>query len=133
MHTFLKEAKRKQKWTTFARIHRLACQQNTLLCAPSILKHCFSRSLIIGTPVDFKRFEKRSVPTINAKGKDSLDTDSPRNEGRLANRFFPRNVLWTFLSWDPTEKSQYPKSPRPPPPAPKKNKQRFLFELDRPI
>ena len=114
MDTFLKEAKRKQKWTTFARIHRLACQQNTLLCAPSILKHCFSRSLLIGTPVDFKRFEKRSVSTINAKGKDSLDTDYPRNEGRLANRFFQRNVLWTFLFWDPTEKSQYPKFPPPP-------------------
>ena len=104
---------------TFTRIHRLACQHNTLLCTPSILKHCFSRSLLIGTPVDFKRFEKRSVPTIDAKGKDSLDTDYPRNEGRLANRFFPRNVLWTFLFWDPTEKRQYPNSP--PPPQKKKN------------
>ena len=76
-----------------------------------------------------KRFEKHSVPTINAKGKDSLDTDYPRNEGRLANRFFPRNVLWTFLFWDPTEKRQYPKSP-----PPKKKKDFFsnwigLFEI----
>ena len=101
MHTFLKEAKRKQKWTTFARIHRLACQQNTLLCAPSILKHRFSRSLLVGTPVDFKRSEKRSVQTIDAKGKDLLDTDYPRNEGRIANRFSPRNVLWTFLFMGP--------------------------------
>ena len=115
MHTFLKEAKRKQKWTTtFARTHRLACQQNTLLCAPSILKHSPSRSSLIGTPVDFKRFEKRSLPTIDAKGKDSLDTDYPRNEERLANRLFPRNVLWTFPFWDLTEKRQYPKSPLPP-------------------
>ena len=113
MHTFLKEAKRKQKWTTFARIHRLACQQNTFLCAPSILKHRFSRSLLIGTPVDFKRFEKRSVPTVDEKGTDSLDTDYPRNEGRIANRFFPRNVLWTFLFWDLIEKRQYPKSSPP--------------------
>ena len=68
--------------------------------------------MLIRTAVDFKRFEKHSVPSIDARGKDSLDTDYPRNEGRLANRFFPRNVLWTFL-WDPTEKRQYPKSPPP--------------------
>ena len=36
---------------------------------------CFSRSVLIGTPVDFKRFEKCSVPSIDVKGKDSLDTD----------------------------------------------------------
>ena len=74
----------------------------------------FSRSLIIGTPVDFKRFEKRSVPTIDAKGKDSLDNDYSRNEGRLANRFPPINVLWKFLS-DPTGIEN-------PPPPPKKKK-----------
>ena len=34
-----KEAKRKQKWTTFTRIHRRACQQNTLPCALNTLKH----------------------------------------------------------------------------------------------
>ena len=101
--------------TTFARIHRLTCQQNTLLCAPTILKHRFRRSLLIGTPVDFKRFEKRSVLTIDAKGKDSLDNDYPRNEGRLANRFSPTNVLWKFL-WDPTGIQI------PPPPAKKKEK-----------
>ena len=128
MHIFLKEAKRKQKWMTFAMIHRLTCQQNTLLRAPSILKHRFSRSLLIGTPVDFKRFEKRSVPTIDAKGKDSLDNDYPRNEGRLANRFFPINVLWTFL-WDPTGIQN-----RPPPPKKKRENDFFsnwigLFEI----
>ena len=60
---------------------------------------CFSRSVLIGIPVDFKRFhlEKGSVPSIYAKPKDSLDTDYPRNEGRLANRFFQRNVLWMFF------------------------------------
>ena len=61
----------------------------------------FRQKFAIGTPVDFKRFEKRSVPAIDAKGKDSLDNDNPRNEGRLANRFSPINVLWKFL-WDPT-------------------------------
>ena len=43
---------------------------------------------------------KGSVPSVYEKPKDSLDTDYPRNEGRLENRFFPRNVLWMFL-WDP--------------------------------
>ena len=73
MHTFPQEAKRKQKWTTFARIHmhRLACQLNTLHCAPSILKHCVS-------PVDFKRFylKNGSIPSIYMKPKGSLDTDT---------------------------------------------------------
>ena len=94
MHAFPKEAKRKQKWTTFTRIHmhRLACQRNTLPCAAS--KHfevpCFCRSVLIGTPVDFQRFylEKGAVPSIYMKPKDSLDIDYSRNEGRLANRFF---------------------------------------------
>ena len=51
----------------------------------------FSRSVLIGTPVDFKRFylEEGSVPSIYTKPKDSLDIDYSRNEGRLANRFFP--------------------------------------------
>ena len=52
---------------------------------------CFSRSVLIGTPVDFKRFclEKGSVPSIYAKPKDLLDIDYPKNKGRLANRIFP--------------------------------------------
>ena len=57
---------------------------------------------------------KGSVSSIYAKPQDSLATDYPRNEGRLANRFFPRNVLWMFL-WDPTVKRQYPKFPSPHP------------------
>ena len=42
--------------------------------------------------MDFKRFYlgKGSVPSIYTKLKDSLDTEYPRNEGRLANRFFPK-------------------------------------------
>ena len=61
------------------------------LCSEHIEASCFSRSVLIGTPVDFKRFylEKGSVPSIHARPKDSLDIDYPRNEGRLANRFFP--------------------------------------------
>ena len=49
MHTFPKEAKLKQKWITFTRIHmhRLACQWNTLPCAPSILKHRVSAEVCL--------------------------------------------------------------------------------------
>ena len=119
MQTFQKEAKRKQKRMTFARIHRLACQRNNLPCAPSILKHvsaevCLLEPQWISRGFTLTRYlGKGSVPSIYEKPKDSLDTDYPRNEGRLANRFFPRNVLWMFL-WDPTVKRQYPKSPPPP-------------------
>ena len=127
MHAFSKEAERKQKWTAFTRIymHRLACQRNTLPCAPSILKHRVSAEVcLLGHQWIY--LEIGSVPPIYTKPKDSLDIDCSRNEGKLANRFFPRNVLWTFL-WDPTEKRQYPTFPFPP----KKNW--FLFGLGRPI
>ena len=103
---------------TFARIHRLACQRNNLSCAPSILKHRVSAEVcLLGHQWISRGFTltqyhgKGSVPSIYEKPKDSLDTDYPRNEGRLANLFFPRN-LWMFL-WDPTVKCQYPKSPPP--------------------
>ena len=119
MQTFLKEAKRKQKWMTFARIHRLAYQRNILPCARSILKHHVSaEACLLGHQWISRSFTltrylgKGSVPSIYAKPKDSLDTDYPRIEGRLANRFFPRNVLWMFL-WDSTVKRQYPKCPSP--------------------
>ena len=55
---------------------------------------------------------KGSVPSIYEKLKDSLDTDHPRDEERLGNLLFPRNLLWMFL-WNPTVKHQYPKSPPP--------------------
>ena len=71
--------------------------------------------MLIGTPVDFKRFylEKGSVPSIYVKQKDSLDIDYSRHEGRLANRFFPK-------------KHQYLKSPPPP-------KKKIFFGLGRPV
>ena len=111
---------------------RLACQQNTLPCAPSILKHHVSAEVCLLGQQRISRgltltqyLEKGSVPSVYVKPKDSLDTDYSRNGGRLANRFFSRNVLWMFL-WDPTVKCQYPKSPSP-------QKYRFLFRLGRPI
>ena len=129
MHTFLKETKRKQKWTTFARIHRLACQQNTLLCAPSILKHCFSRSLLIGTPVDFKRFEKLSVPTINVRGKIhwTLITQEMREDLQID---FSRETLFGRFFFGTLPGASVSKIPLPP----KKNTDFFsnwigLFEI----
>ena len=61
------------------------------LCSEHFKSSYFGRSVLIGTPVDFKRFylEEGSVPSIYMKPKDSLDIDYSRNEGRLANRFFP--------------------------------------------
>ena len=81
MQTFLKEAKRKEKWMTFARIHRLACQQNNLPCAPSILKHHVSAEVcLLGHRWISRGFiltrylGEGSVASISAKPKDSLDT-----------------------------------------------------------
>ena len=79
--------------------------------------------MLIGTPVDFKRFEKRSIQSIDAKGKDSLDTDYPRNEGRLTNRFFPEKRSLD-VSLGPYQETSVSKSPP---------KNRFLFGLGRPI
>ena len=39
------------------------------LCSEHFEALRFSRSVLIGTPVDFKRFEKRLVPSIDAMGK----------------------------------------------------------------
>ena len=57
------------------------------LCSEHFKSSYFSRSVLIVTPVDFKRFypEEGSVPSIYMKPKDSLDIDYSRNEGRLAN------------------------------------------------
>ena len=113
MHTFLKDSKWKQKWTTFAMIHRLACQQNTLPCALSILKHrvsaevCLMEHQWISRGFTFRKVQYHQ----NARSRKihwTLITQEMREDLQID--FFPRNVLWTFL-WDPTDKRQYPKSP----------------------
>ena len=65
--------------------------RNTLPCAPSILKHRVSGEVCLLGHQWILRFylEKGSVPSIYMKPNDSLDIDCSRNEGRLANRFFP--------------------------------------------
>ena len=133
MHTFLKEAKRKQKWMTFARIYRLAFQQNNLPCAPSTLKHHVSSKVcLLGHQWISRGFTltrylcKGSVPSIYEKPKDSLDTDYPRNEGRPAKRFFAKKRSLD-VSLGPYHETSVSKIPSPP----KKN--RFLFGFGRPI
>ena len=83
------------------------------LCSEPFEASCFSRS---GTTVDFKRFYLGQSPVLSiyAKPKDSLDIDYPGNEGRLANRFFPRNVLWDPPSLPRNVSIQNPPSPPPP-------------------
>ena len=133
MYTFPKEAKRKQKWTTFARIHmhRLACQRNTLPCAPSILKHPASAEVcLLGHQWISRGFTLRKVQyhnymrsqkihwtLITQEMKEDLQIDFPKKT--FFGRFFgtlPRNVS-----------VQHP--PLPPP----SQKNQFLFGLGRPI
>ena len=106
---------------TFARIHRLACQRNNLPCAPRILKHHVSAEVcLLGHQWISRDFTltrylgKGSVPSIYAKPKDPLDTDYPRNEGRLANRFFPKKCSLD-VSLGPYRETSVSKIPFPPP------------------
>ena len=116
MHTFPKGGKTKTKMDDLRQDSQTGLPtEYFVLCSEHFEALCFSRSVLIGTPVDFKRFEKHSVPSIDAKGTDLLDTDYPRNEGRLANRFFPRNILKTFFETLPRNVSIQ----NPPPPAKK--------------
>ena len=72
--------------------------------------------MLIGTPVDFKRFylEEGSVTSIYTKPKDSLDIDYSRNEGRLANRFFPEKRSLD-VALGPYRETSVSKIPTPPP------------------
>ena len=99
------------------------------LCSEHFEASCFSRSVLIGTPVDFKRFylEKGSLPQIYAKLKDSLDIDYPRNEGRLANRIFPEKHSLGVSLGPPPSLMRNISIQNPP----KEN--RFLFRLAKPI
>ena len=85
------------------------------LCSEHFKSSYFSRSVLIRTPVDFKRFylEEGSVPSIYTKPKDSLDIDYSRNEGRLANRFFPEK-LSLDVSLGPYRETSVSKIPTPP-------------------
>ena len=104
MHTFPNEVKQKQKWTTFARIHRLACQRNTVPCAPSILKHHVSAEVwLLGHQWISRGFTLGKVQyhqyTRSRKIHWTLITQEMREDLQID--FFPRNnVLWTFV-WDP--------------------------------
>ena len=129
MHTFPKEAKRKQNWMTFARIHRLVCQWNTLSCALSILKHrvsaevcllghqCISRGFTLRKVQYHQYTESRKIhwTLFTQEMRKDLQIDSSRKT--FFGRFFgtlPRNVSIQRLL--------------PPP-----QKKKFLFGLGRPI
>ena len=79
------------------------------LCSEHFEASCFSRSVLIGTPVDFKRFylEKGSYMQ-SRKIHWTLITQEMREDLQID--FFLTNILWTFVS-DPTKNHQYPKSP----------------------
>ena len=85
------------------------------LCSEHFESSYFSRSVLIGTPVDFRRFylEEGLVPSIYTKPKDSLDIDYSRNEGRLANRFFPQKPP-SDVSLGPCRETSVSKIPPPP-------------------
>ena len=106
MHTVPKEAKRKQKWTTFARIHRLACQRNTLPCAPSILKHRVSAEVcLLGHQMISRGFTLRKVQyhqyTRSRKIHWTLITQELRED--FANRIFSRETFFgRFLGTPPS-------------------------------
>ena len=94
---------------TFTRIHRLACQQNTLPCAPSILKNCASaEACLLGDQWISRGFTLRKVQyhqhTRSQKFHWTLITHEMREDLQID--FFLRNILW-----GPIEKRQYPNFP----------------------
>ena len=131
MQTFLKEAKRKQKWMTFARIHRLACQRNNLPCAPSIIM--FRQKCAYWDPSGFQevlpwfgtlakvqyhqytRSQKIHWTLITQEMREDLQIDFSQET------FF--GCFFGTLPWNVSIQN--------PLPPPKKN--RFLFGLGRPI
>ena len=94
------------------------------LCLEHFDSSKFSRSVLIGTPVDFRRFYRveGSVPSIYTKPKDSLDIDYSKNEERLANRFFPQKPPLD-ASLRLCRETSVSKMPPPPP----KKKKKWIF------
>ena len=94
--------------------------KHVALCSEHFESSYFSRSVLIGTPVDFWRFylEEGSVPSIYTKPKDSLDIDYSRNKGRLVNLFFPQKPPLD-VSLGPCRETSVSKIPAPSPPKKK--------------
>ena len=115
MHTFPKKAKREnknEKWTTFARIHSLTCQRNTLPCAPSILKHRVSAEVYL-------------------LGHQWISRGFTLRKFRYHQCTRSRKIHWTMITQELTEDLQIDLFPRNVPAPPKKN--RFIFGLGRSI
>ena len=112
MHIFPKDAKRKQKCTTFARIHRLACHRNTLPCAPSILKHRVSAEVcLLGHQWISRSFTSKSFSTINIWEAERFTEREMREDLQI--NFSQETFFGRFFgpSSFPTEKRQYPEPP----------------------
>ena len=100
---------------TFPRIHRLACQRNTLPCAPNILKYripaevCLLGHQWISRGFTLRKFQYYQY-TRSRKIHWTLIAQEMREDLQIA--FSRKKALWTFL-WDPAKKRQYPKYPPP--------------------
>ena len=99
-----------------------------VLCSGHFEASCFSKSVLSGTPVDFKRFylEEGSAPSIDTKPKDSLNIDYSRNEGKAANQFFSQETFFGRFFGTLPRNVSIQNSSLPPP-----QKKTFLFGLGR--
>ena len=97
-------------------MHRLACQRNTLPCAPSILKHCVSAEVcLLGHQWISRGFTLRKVQYHQYKRSRKIHWTLITQEMSedLQIDFFPRNVLWTFLVTLPRNVSMQNSLPLP--------------------
>ena len=126
IHAFQKEAKQKQIWTTFTRIHmqRLAWNRNTLPCALSILNHRISAEVcLLGHQWISRGFTLRKVQyhqyTRSQKIHWTLITQEMREDLQID--FSRETFFGCFFRTLPRNVSiQNPNAP-PPPPQKKKN------------
>ena len=95
------------------------------LCSEHFEASCFSGSVLIGTPVDFKRFylEKGSVPSIYGKPI----TEEMREDLQI--NYFPITFFGRFFGTLPRNISIQ----SPPPFLPPPQKKTIVFGLGRPI
>ena len=133
IHAFQKEAKQKQIWTTFTRIHmhRLAWKRNTLPCALSILNHRISAEVcLLGHQRISRGFTLRKVQYHQYTRSQKIHWTLITQEMRKS--IFPEKRSLD-VSLEPYRETSVSKS-QPPPPPPKKKIDFFsdwasLFEI----
>ena len=116
---FLKETKRKQKWTTFARIHKLACQRNTWPCAPSILKQQKCAYW------DTSGFQEVTLRKSIRKAERFIGHWLPKKWGKTCKSIFSRETFFGRVFGTLPRNVSIQNPPL--------QKNRFLFGLGRPI